>query len=261
MTARSGRHPGRSGHRGRRRHRVRPRGSGLQRGCGDGGPLPPASHLRSARRRAARRRAAARRHPVRQLLDRQHQRRLRPDLGPGEVDQPAGPRQPRGQRDRLLRLLQRPRRLGRARRPARQGLLQLRPRHLAPGGAQLELLAACPARPAPSRRAGCAPTSPRIPATARSPTGITRATARGTTAATPPCSRSGRRSHDAQAELLLSGHSHDYERFAPLDRNGDVDPAEASASSWSAPAVRSSPVAFGSSSPTARWHRTTLSAS
>ena len=29
--------------------------------------------------------------------------------------------------------------------------------------------------------------------------------------------------HDAQAELLLSGHSHDYERFAPLDRDGDVD--------------------------------------
>jgi hypothetical protein len=30
---------------------------------------------------------------------------------------------------------------------------------------------------------------------------------------------------DAQAELVLSGHSHDYERFAPLDRNGDVDGA------------------------------------
>jgi hypothetical protein len=28
---------------------------------------------------------------------------------------------------------------------------------------------------------------------------------------------------DAQAELVLSGHSHDYERFAPLDRNGDLD--------------------------------------
>jgi acid phosphatase type 7 len=31
---------------------------------------------------------------------------------------------------------------------------------------------------------------------------------------------------DAQAELLLSGHSHDYERFAPLNRDGDVDGAE-----------------------------------
>jgi hypothetical protein len=28
---------------------------------------------------------------------------------------------------------------------------------------------------------------------------------------------------DAQAEVLLSGHSHDYERFAPLDRDGEVD--------------------------------------
>jgi acid phosphatase type 7 len=30
---------------------------------------------------------------------------------------------------------------------------------------------------------------------------------------------------DAQAEIVLSGHSHDYERFAPLDRNGNLDPA------------------------------------
>jgi acid phosphatase type 7 len=30
---------------------------------------------------------------------------------------------------------------------------------------------------------------------------------------------------DAQVELLLSGNSHDYERFAPLDRNGAVDQA------------------------------------
>jgi acid phosphatase type 7 len=29
---------------------------------------------------------------------------------------------------------------------------------------------------------------------------------------------------DAQAEIVLSGHSHDYERFAPLDRNGNPDP-------------------------------------
>jgi len=30
---------------------------------------------------------------------------------------------------------------------------------------------------------------------------------------------------DAQAEIVLSGHSHDYERFAPLDRNGNLDSA------------------------------------
>jgi hypothetical protein len=30
---------------------------------------------------------------------------------------------------------------------------------------------------------------------------------------------------DAQAEIVLSGHSHDYERFAPLDGSGNLDPA------------------------------------
>jgi len=30
--------------------------------------------------------------------------------------------------------------------------------------------------------------------------------------------------HDAQADVLLSASSHDYERFAALDRNGDADP-------------------------------------
>jgi hypothetical protein len=30
---------------------------------------------------------------------------------------------------------------------------------------------------------------------------------------------------DAQAEIVLSGHSHDYERFAPMDRNGNLDQA------------------------------------
>ena len=31
--------------------------------------------------------------------------------------------------------------------------------------------------------------------------------------------------HDAGAELVLSGHDHDYERFAPQDANGNVDEA------------------------------------
>ena len=29
--------------------------------------------------------------------------------------------------------------------------------------------------------------------------------------------------HDAGAEIVLSGHSHHYERFAPLDVNGAAD--------------------------------------
>jgi hypothetical protein len=31
--------------------------------------------------------------------------------------------------------------------------------------------------------------------------------------------------YDAEADVLLSGHSHDYERFAPLDASGQPDPA------------------------------------
>ena len=76
-----------------------------------------------------------------------------------------------------------------------------------------------------------------------------------------PCSRSGRRSTTPRRELVLSGHSHDYERFAPLDRDGDVDQAR-----------RHSPVRgrnrrrvlhgrSGSWRRTARSHRTTPSAS
>jgi acid phosphatase type 7 len=30
---------------------------------------------------------------------------------------------------------------------------------------------------------------------------------------------------DFEAEIVLSGHSHDYERVAPVDRDGDIDPA------------------------------------
>ena len=86
-------------------------------------------------------------------------------------------------------------------------------------------------------------------------------TARGTMAATSSCRRSGRRFRTRRAEVLLSGHSHDYERFAPLDRDGAVDRAEAFASSWSAPAVRSSQVAWARWRHTARLRRTTRSGS
>ena len=97
------------------------------------------------------------------------------------------------QRDRLLRLLQRPGRPDGP--PARAaGLLQLRRRRLAPGRAQLELLGV-----SLRGRLGAGAVAARRPRrasrrAARSPTGTTRASAPGTTAATPPCSRSGRRS-------------------------------------------------------------------
>ena len=210
---------------GRRRHRLRSRRSRLQRRRRDGRPLPPARDLGPARWPA----------PLAAVLPlgdiqydsattAQDQRRLRPHLGPGEVDQPPvlGNHES-GSAAGLLRLLQRAGRLGRPGGPARQGLLQLRRRRLAPGRAQLELRERVAARPAPRRSAGCAPTSPRIRPAARSPTGTTRATAPATTAATTFMQPLWEALHDAQAEIVLSGHSHDYERFAPLDRNGAVD--------------------------------------
>ncbi len=148
-----------------------------------------------ARRHAAGRGAAARRHPVRQRHDRQDQRRLRPDLGPGEVDQPPDPRQPRErQRDRATSTTS----TGWASPDGPAGprgkgyySFDLGAWHLVAlnsNCSSVSLLGRLGAGDA-----GCEPTSPRIRRTARSPTGITRATARGTTAATPSCSRSGRR--------------------------------------------------------------------
>ena len=39
----------------------------------------------------------------------------------------------------------------------------------------------------------------------------------------------------AGAEVVLNGHDHDYERFAPQTWQGQADRRTASASSWSAP--------------------------
>ena len=61
---------------------------------------------------------------------------------------------------------------------------------------------------------------------------------------------------DAGVEIVLSGHSHDYERFAPQDDSGHLDNAAGSASSWSGPAARSSPASGTRSTPTAKPIRT-----
>ena len=125
----------------RRRHRR------LQPGRGDHG---------GAARRSARHGRRARRHRV----PRRHAGRVRPllraDLGPAQGAHPAGRRQPRVRHPRRRRLL---RLLRRRRRRARQGLVQLRPRRLARGGAQHQLHAGrrLPGR-LRSRSAGCAPT-------------------------------------------------------------------------------------------------------
>ena len=125
----------------------------------------------------------------------------------------------------------------------RQGLLQLRPGRLARHRAQQQLRVRRWLR----RRLGAGAVAARRPGgapgdAARSPTGTTRASARApSTATTRRCSRSGRRSTSAGADVVLNGHDHDYERFAPQDPGGKADPSTASASSWSAPAARPLP--------------------
>ena len=167
--------------------------------CAPGDPadlhqVPRDADLGHHRERRRREGARARRPPVQQRLALEPARLLRPQLGARQVDHAPRARQPREHRQRLLRLLQRLRRQQRPGRRARQGLLQLRRRQLAPDRAELELLARRPATPARRRSSGCAPTSPPTRAPARSPTGTTRASAPATTATAPSCRTSGRRS-------------------------------------------------------------------
>ena len=178
--------------------------------------------LVSARSRG---RAAARRHPVRQLVAVQHQCRLQPDLGAGQVDQPSDPRQPRGQRDRLLRLLQR-------RRASQDGPAGPRGKGYYSfdlGSWHLVALNSNCARVSCS--AGSEQEQWLRADLAAHPSACTLAYWHH------PRYSSGHEENntfmqplwealdDSQAELVLSGHSHDYERFAPQDRNGNLDPA------------------------------------
>ena len=114
----------------------------LQRRLGHRRPLPPAGHVGPARGRGPLRGADAGRHPVPRRRPGGLRGLLRPDLGTREADHPPDRRQPRVRdigRAGLLRLLQRARPADRPRRPARQGVLQLQPRRLAPGRPELEL--------------------------------------------------------------------------------------------------------------------------
>ena len=60
---------------------------------------------------------------------------------------------------------------------------------------------------------------------ARSPTGTTRASRRACTAATRSVPAFWQALYDAGADVVLVGHDHDYERFAPQDANGRRDVA------------------------------------
>ena len=134
--------------------------------------------------------------------------------------------------DGLLRLLQRPRRLRRPGRPARQGLLLLRPRRLARGDAQLAVLAPAAdnpyrttARPARRRSSGCARTSPPTRPAARSRSGTTRCSARASSRRNDAVEPLFQALYDNGVDVLLTGHDHGYERFAPMDAAGNRDGA------------------------------------
>ena len=72
------------------------------------------------------------------------------------------------------------------------------------------------------RSAGCAPTWPRTRAkcTVAVPGTIPRFSSGNLHGGSPRCCRSWQALHDYGAELLLSGHDHDYERFAPQTAAG-----------------------------------------
>ena len=105
----------------------------------------------------------------------------------------------------------------RALRLAAERLVQLLARRLARDRAQLELQRGRRLRARLAAvRAGSRPTSRRTPPAARSRTGTTRASARASTAPTSTYAPFWDILARAKADLVLQGHDHDYERFAPL---------------------------------------------
>jgi hypothetical protein len=74
------------------------------------------------------------------------------------------------------------------------------------------------------RKNGCVPTSPRILPPAHSPTGTSRSSvpaARGNDLTVKPLFQA---LYDANADVVVGGHDHDYERFAPPTPDGAADP-------------------------------------
>ena len=144
---------------------------------------------------------------------------------PGDVQGPdaAGARQPRlgdeGPQG-LPRLLRGGRRADLAR-----AVVLVRPRERGTSSCSTR----CATRRAGARRtrhraAGLPRTSPPPTPAAPSPSGTRRASAPGaSTATTRPWPRSGRPSTPPVADVVVNGHDHDYERFAPQDPDGRED--------------------------------------
>ena len=75
-----------------------------------------------------------------------------------------------------------------------------------------------------ARGAGWPTTLAAADAAARSRSGITRASAPGTTATTRPWQPFWDALYAAGADVIVNGHEHDYERFAPQDPDGERGP-------------------------------------
>ena len=169
---------------------------------------------------ALRRGARARRHPVRGRCVRDVRCVVRPRLGTRQVDHAPGARKPRVPDVRRRRLLPLLRQVPPA---IPEGLLQLRPRAVAPDRAELELLgrrrvwsglAAGAVAAARSRRPPAACTlaywhHPRFSSGLHGSDSRTRAFWQAL--------------YDAGADVVLGGHDHDYERFAAQTPSGDRD--------------------------------------
>ena len=200
--------------------------------------VPSAGNLERHRRRRLCSSARTGRHPVRGW----HRRRLRPVvrpvLGQGEADHAARAREsrvPNARRRGVLRLLRE------GRRRPREGLLQLRPRPLAPDRAELELLGHRRLRrEVARRRSGSAQTSPRVGRGARSRTGTTPASHPAGTGTTARIRRSGGRWSTRVPTSSSSGTTTTTSASRRRTRaDGSTSSAEC-ASSWSEPGGRAS---------------------
>ena len=94
---------------------------------------------------------------------------------------------------------------------------------LARGRTELELLGGCAVAPARSRSSGYAPTSPLIRQPARSRTGTIRASRRASHGSDSTYTALWQALYDANADVVLVGHDHEYERFAPQTPTGALD--------------------------------------
>ena len=195
------------------------RGATPSRRAGRRSRVPPARNLEPPRPRTLRRRARPRRPPVRGCDAGEVRRLLRTVVGAGEVDHAAGSRQPRvpnGRGGGLLPVLRR-----RGRRPG-EGVLQLRPRRVARRRAELELRGGRGCGPARRRSAGSADLAAN-PATCTLAYWHHPRFSSGEHGSDSTYTAFWQALYEANADVVLVGHDHGYERFAPQRADGALD--------------------------------------